>query len=157
MAGIGYGHNKNDIQAMAKTYATTFGKTMKSDTSLSNCWFYGFLRHWPVLKVAKPQKLSMVRTESASLERPNNFYKELATILTVNDLHDEPERIFNVDKTVINTEHAPAKIMCSKSTNPQTVTSTKLSTVTIIAGGNALGNNILHIIYSRTKDGTLSF
>ena len=142
MADIGYGYNKKGIQAMAKSYATSLGKTVKSDTSLSNCWFHGFLRRWPDLKVAKPQKLSMVRAESASQERLNNYYKELATILTVNGLNDKPERIFNVDETGINTEHAPPKIVCSKSTNPQSITSTRSSTVTIIAGGNALGNHL---------------
>jgi hypothetical protein len=61
MAEIGYGYNKQGIQHMAKDYAKSLGKSVKAKKSLSNCWFYGLLKRWPNLTVAKPQKLSLAR------------------------------------------------------------------------------------------------
>ena len=49
---------------------------------------------------------------------------------------------YNIDETGISMEHTPPKIVCSSETNPQAVTSPRQSNVTIIAGANAIGNNI---------------
>ena len=59
-----------------------------------------------------------------------------------NGLMEAPERIYNFDETGISTEHAPPKIICSKESNPQAVTSERSANVTIIAGVYALGNYI---------------
>ena len=142
MASIGYGYNKVGIQHMARDYAVSLGKLPKSENSLSNCWFYGFLKRWPELTVAKPQKLSLLRARDTSKEKLDCYYKELSSIMFTHNLNDHPERIFNVDETGINTEHTPPKIVCNKNTKPQAVTSTRSATITIIAGGNALGNYI---------------
>lgn len=45
MANIGYGYNKISIQYLAKEFAESLGRNVKSQSSLSNCWFYGFLKH----------------------------------------------------------------------------------------------------------------
>ncbi|XP_048250446.1 uncharacterized protein LOC124117724 [Haliotis rufescens] len=114
----------------------------KSDRPLSDNWFYGFLRRWPDVKLAKPQKLSMLRAQYASREELRSYFKELATILTFNELRENPERIYDMDETGISTEHAPPKIVCDSTSQPQAVTSPRSSTVTIIGGGNAIGNHI---------------
>ena len=101
MANIGYGYNKMGIQHMAREYADSLGKSVKSERSLRNCWFYGFLKRWSDLKVVKPQKLSIARAQSAS--KLDSYYKELSTILTKYNLHDKPEHIFNVDETSVTT------------------------------------------------------
>ena len=44
-----------------------------------------FLR-WTDLKIVKPQKLAMSRAKCASKGNLDNSFKELGTILTVNDL-----------------------------------------------------------------------
>ena len=80
--------------------------------------------------------------KSASRNILSNHYKELSTILTNNNLHDKPERIYNLDETGISQEYKPPKIVCDKGTNPQCVRSPGGSTITIIAGGNAVGNSI---------------
>jgi len=123
MANIGYGYNKMGIQHMAREYADSLGKSVKSERSLSNCWFYGFLKRWSDLKVVKPQKLSLARAQSASKEKLDSYYKELSTILTKYNLHDKPEHIFNGDETSVTTEHSPPKIACNKETKPQAITS----------------------------------
>jgi hypothetical protein len=58
----------------------------------------------------------------------------------MNKIRDKPERIFNIDETGINTEHSPPRIVCDKSTKPQDISSTRSAAISIIAGGNALGN-----------------
>ena len=142
LADIGYGYNKSEIQYMASDYAHSLGKEVPATEKLSNCWFYGFLKRWPELKVVKPQKLSISRAKSASSEVLANYYTELGNILSANNLTNKPERIYNVDETGISTEHLPPKIVCNVGTNPQAVTSPRSSTVTCIAAGNALGNSV---------------
>jgi hypothetical protein len=82
------------------------------------------------------------KAQSASKEKLESYYKELSTILTKYNLHDKPEHIFNVDETSVTTEHSPSKMVCNKETKPQAITSGRSSTVTIIAGGNAIGNSL---------------
>ena len=146
MANIGYGYSKTNVQYLAAEYfcSLSHGETekIKRDKPLSDCWFYGFLKRWPDLKLAKPQKLSMARARCASREALDNYFKELACILTKNNLHGSPERIYNIDETGVNTEHTPPKIICDADTDPQAVTSPRSSTISIIGGGNAIGNHI---------------
>ncbi|XP_045203754.2 uncharacterized protein LOC123556821 [Mercenaria mercenaria] len=142
MADIGYGYNVSKIKYMARDYALHLGKVVKSAESLSDCWFYDFVKRWPNLKIAKPQKLAISRAKSASRQTIDNYYCELESILKEHNLLDKPERIFNIDETGVSTEHQPPKVVCSKDTTPQAVTSPRSSLVTIIAGGNAIGNSI---------------
>ena len=43
---------------MARNFAVSLGKILKSQEVLSNSWFYGFMSRWPNLKLVKPQRLS---------------------------------------------------------------------------------------------------
>ena len=67
---------------MAKDYAVSLGKTTKVKESLSNNWFYRFIKRWLNLKIVKPQKLSMARAKSVSCESFDKYYKELSLVLT---------------------------------------------------------------------------
>ena len=142
MAEIGYRYGVSGIRYMAKNYAESLGKPVKTKDALSNCWFYSFLKRWPNLKVAKPQKLTIVRAKSASRDTLDKYYKELGTILTKHNLRDKPQNIYNVDESGVSTEHSPPKIVCTTNTKPQNITSTRSSNVTVIAAGNALGNSV---------------
>ena len=127
---------------MARDYAVSLNKSVKSKDSLSNDWFYEFLKRWPDLKIVKPQKFAMSRAKCASKENLDNYFKELGTILTINDLKNHPERVYNVDETGVCTEHSPPKIVCARDSSAQSVTSPRTYNVTIIGGGNALGNHV---------------
>ena len=120
MAEIGYGYGVSGIKYMAKSYmyAESLGKPVKAKDALSTCWFYSFLKRWPNLKVAKPQKLTIVRAKSASRDTLDKYYKELGTILTNHNLRDKPQNIYNVDESGVSTEHSPPKIVCSTATKP---------------------------------------
>ena len=142
MADIGYGYGASGIRYMAKDFADSLGKHVKAKEALSNNWFYSFLKRWPNLKVAKPQKLSAIRAKSASRETLDKYYKELGTILTKHNLRNKPQNIFNIDETGVSTEHNPPKVVCNSNTKLQNITSPRSSNVTIIAAGNALGNSV---------------
>ena len=127
---------------MAKYYAVSLGKPTKVKESLSNNWFYGFIKRWLNLKIVKPQKLSIARAKSASGESLDKYYKEFSQVFTSNGLNDKPQNIYNVCETRVNTEHSSQKVVCYKSTIPQNITSNRSSTITSIASGNALGNSV---------------
>ena len=127
MVDIGYGYNKSGIQYMATDYAHSLGKAVPATEKLSNCWFDGFLKRWPKLKVVKPQILPFYRAKSASSEVLANYFTELGNILSANNLTNKPERIYNVDETGISTEHLPPNILCNVGTNPQAATSPRTS------------------------------
>ena len=94
------------------------------------------------MKIVKPQTFSLARAKCAAKETLANYFRELGTLLTTYNLKDHPERIINIDELGISTEQSPPKIVCSKDSAAQSVTSPKSFNVTIIAGGNALGNHI---------------
>ena len=142
MASIGYGYNRTGIKVLAREYAVSLGKVVKSETSLSNCWFYTFMKRWTDLKVVSPQKLTANRAEAASRETLNTYFNELDAILTKYNLKDKPAQIYNVDETGISTEHTPPMIVCGQDVKPQAITSPRSSTTTIIAAGNAVGNHV---------------
>lgn len=142
MASIGYGYTKSNIQFMAAEFARSLGKKLNGDKALSHNWFYGFLKRWPDLKVVKPQKLNIARAKSASDISINQYFKELEEILLSKGIKNTPERIFNIDETGVSTEHTPPKIVCSKSVNPQAVTSSRSANITIIAAASATGNHV---------------
>ena len=37
---------------MACDYANSMGKVVSATEQLSNCWFYGFLKRWPELRMS---------------------------------------------------------------------------------------------------------
>ena len=92
---------------------------------------------------SKTSKLQIYREKSASKETIEKYFRELGQVLRQNNLMEAPERIYNKDETGISMEHAPLRIVCSSTTNPQAITSSRQSNVTIIAGANAIGNSIL--------------
>ena len=140
MASIGYGYTKPEVIHIANNYAISVGKKTESDPTFSDSWFYQFLKRSGNLQVVKPRKLAIVRAKSSSKETVSKYYDELDNILTSNGLHDKPENIYNMDETNIPLEHNPPKVVCSKRSNPQAITSPKGQNVTLIGCGNAQGN-----------------
>ena len=77
----------------------------------------------------------------ASKEVVDKYFDELGQILTTHGLSDAPDRIWNIDESGFSTEHSPPKIVCSRNTKAQAVTSPRTKNVTLIGGINALGNH----------------
>ncbi|CAC5359189.1 unnamed protein product [Mytilus coruscus] len=142
MASIGYGYSRIDVIYLATDLAMFMGKRKPQEDILSNKWYYSFMKRWPNLTISKPQKLSIQRARCASKETLSNYYKELGTIMTKNNLHEQPHKIFNMDESALQTEHSPGKIVHDIVVKPQSVTSPRSSNVTIIGAGNAIGNAV---------------
>ena len=53
MASIGHGYKKADIQYMARNYALSLNKPVKSSDHLSNVRFCDFLKRWPDSNIVK--------------------------------------------------------------------------------------------------------
>lgn len=142
MASIGYGYSRIDVIYLATDLAVFMGKRKSEEDMLSNKWYYSFMKRWPNLTISKPQKLSMQRARCASKETLSNYFKELGTIMTKNNLHENPQKIYNMDESALQSEHTPGKIVHDIVVKPQSVTSPRTSNVTIIGAGNAIGNAV---------------
>ena len=142
MAQLGYGYTNIQLQHFAGEMMFEFGRR---DTAkpLSNNWLYGFLDRWSDrLRSVNPSKLESTRARNATPETIQNYYKELEKILDKYNLKSSPERIYNVDETGLPPEHKPPNIVASTESKPQTITSPRSTTVTMIGCVNALGNSV---------------
>ena len=81
MGDIGYGYTKSNVQHMATDYCKSMGQSVISEKGLSSMWFYAFMKQWPDLKLAKPQKLQMSRAKSASREAIDSYFNKTSTKL----------------------------------------------------------------------------
>ena len=139
MNTIGYGYSRKEFLLLATDFAISRNKKRIDDPIFSQAWFEGLKRRWPAVRLAKPQKLSLVRAKSASKPVIEKYYNDLESVMTEHNLTDKPERIFNIDETGITMEHTPAKIVCSSDTTPQSITSSRGKNMTIIGCGSAAG------------------
>ena len=81
MAAIGHGYTKKNIQEVAKEFALFLGKDVKATKGLSDNWFYGFLKRWPEVEIAKHKKTDNsdpIQTQ----EDMDRYYKELGALLS---------------------------------------------------------------------------
>lgn len=142
MGNIGYGYSMIDMRCMAAEYGRSLGKDVKAKAELSGHWFYRFMKRWDKLKSVKPQKLGLPRAKTASKETIDEYFHELGHVLTTHGLLGAPDHIWNIDESGFSTEHSPPKIVCSRDTKAQAVTSPRTKNVTLIGGINAMGNHI---------------
>ena len=68
------------------------------------CGFYVSLAR---VEVNGPRDLEIQRAKATSLDCVTYYYDELNQILTKYDLHDKPERLYNVDEKGLSTSHKP--------------------------------------------------
>lgn len=140
MAELGYGYSRTEVTAQASNFAVFLGKRDK-EHPLSDRWFRGFMDRWPELKVLKPRPLSNYRAQATSEETVSSYFSRLKSILEQNGLMDRPELIYNVDEKGVQTEHSPPYVVCAGRSTPA-ITSSRSSTTTILACGNAIGSQL---------------
>lgn len=58
------------------------------------------------------------------------------------DTMNKPHYIFNIDEKGVNTVHEPSDVPSDKNITPQSVTSGRSETFTVIGGGSSLGTYI---------------
>lgn len=96
------------------------------------------MSHWTDLKLVKPRVLDAARARAATKNNVDHYFDQLNTVLTNFNFTIKPELIYNIDEKGINLNHKPTNIVELEIQNPQAVTSGRSSTITIIAGRNAL-------------------
>lgn len=140
MAELGYGFTVSEVVAKASDYTVYLNKR-PNDKPLSVKWFKGFKNRWPELKVLKPRSLAKCKAASTTHQAVDDYFTNLYTVLSTNNLLDKPECVYNIDEKGIQTEHTPPYIVSGKAKVPA-ITSARSAITTIIGGGNALGTQI---------------
>ncbi|CAC5411721.1 unnamed protein product [Mytilus coruscus] len=142
MAAYGYGYSRSETIMMASDFVVYLQKRPK-EIPLTNQWYYNFMsRRSEEIKLVKPRALEAFRAKSATKEKVDSYFEELKNVLDKYDLSRKPHCIFNIDEKGFNTEHKPSDVVGDKKSTIQSVTSGRSQTVTVIAGGNAIGTHI---------------
>ena len=142
MSELGYGHSNVQLQYIAGNLAHALGKR-SSNKALSNNWLHSFLNRWSDrIASLKPRSLESSRAKSSSPEIIEKYYSNLKAVLEKYELQDRPQIIYNLDETGIQPEHRPPNVIASINSKPQTITSPRSTTTTVIACDNAVGNSI---------------
>lgn len=115
-----YDYFRAEIIRMTSDCAV-FSLTRPKNKPLTNQSYYNFMRRWTDLNLVKPKALDVACARAAT---------------------NKPESIYNIDEKGININYKPTNIVAARDSKPQAVTSGRSSTITIIAGGNALGTHI---------------
>ena len=75
----------------------------------------------------------------ASKATVDGYFQNLRRTLFKHGLYDKPHLIFNVDEKGITIDHKPPHVVADSSLCPQSVTSGRGKTITILGGGSASG------------------
>ena len=141
-ARLGYGFSVTEMQREAGRIAHSLGRR-DTPKPLSINWVYGFLKRWESrLKSAKPSALDTYRAQSCTPESVAAYFTNLETTMARLDLLNKPQFVFNMDETGISPEHRPSNVLAPKNEKPNTVTSPRSATTTMIACANASGSCI---------------
>jgi hypothetical protein len=138
MASYGYGYTRQECVDIASDYATLLGKR-SNDKPFTMKWMRGFLKRWPELKVLKPRGLEHVRAKTASKSVIAEYFQNLKESLHQYGMEDKPHLIYNIDEKGITIDHKPPYVVADASYCPQSVTSGRGKTITILGGGSASG------------------
>jgi len=142
MAQLGYGYTNVQVQHLAGDLALHLGKR-KNSNPFSNTWLYGFLRRWSDrLATIKPRGLDSGRAKNTTSEIVATYFETLGDMMSKYDLHNNPQRIYNVDETGLQPEHRPPNVIAAKGSKPPAVTSPRSTTVTVIGCASAIGHSI---------------
>ena len=93
----------------------------------------------------KPRGLESSRAKSATPETIENYYIiiiELERIMSKYDLKEKPHRTFNLDETGLQPELRPPNVIASSDSKPQSITSPRGTTVTLIGCINVIGSSL---------------
>ena len=138
MASYGYGYTRQEIVDIATDYALQLGKRPQDKPFTLN-WFRRFIVRWPELRVLKPRALEQQRAKCTSESVVSSYFVELEHVIKKYNLQDKPHLIFNVDEKGITQNHSPPHIVSVIDYHPQSVTSGKSQTTTILGCGSASG------------------
>ena len=112
---------------------------LESGKRISNGWYCRFMERQPQLTLRR----ASIRMECTSKEVMEECFKLLKSMLTENNLLDEPSRFYNVDETGMPLDHHSPKLVAYKGQKKvRTRTSGNKPQVTAIACVSATGQVI---------------
>ena len=142
LAELGYGYTNMQLKLLAGDLAQHLGRR-PSSKPLSNNWLTGFLKRWQDrLKSLNPRSLEACRAKGSTPEIIDNYYNELENILEKYHLKDKPHLIYNLDETGLQPNHTPPNVIAPSNSKPQSITSPRSTTVTLLGCINAIGNSL---------------
>ena len=123
---------------LATDYALQFGKRPQDKPFTLN-WFRRFIVRWPELRILKPHALEQQRAKCTSESVVLSYFVELERVIKKYNLQDKPHLICNVDEKGITKNNSPLHIVSAIDYHPQSVTSGKSQTTTILGCGSTSG------------------
>jgi len=139
MAQLGYGYTK----CTSPTSSRRSRPTPWNNNPFSNNWLYGFLRRLSDrLATIKPRGLDSGRAKNTTSEIVATYFDTLGDVMSKYDLHNNPQRIYNVDETGLQPEHRPPNVIAAKRSKPPAITFPKSTTVTVIGCASESGHSI---------------
>lgn len=139
VAEIGHGRTRQEVIAIVQRVLIARG----SSKNVSSGWWNSFVSRHPEITLRVPATLSIARASASDRCALDNYFDELESTLTENDLLNSPCLIFNMDETGMPLDPSPPKIVTWKGhKNPSQVSSGVKSQVTVVgcvsAGGQCL-------------------
>ena len=142
MARVGYGYTRLRLRILATDTAAFLRKDRDPKKVLCDSWLTKFLRRHPEVKTKKPKRLEMVRAKTVTKAVIDSYFEELKNILDEHQLHDKPERVFNIDETGLSLDHTPQNVISPVGETVPGITSSKSVTTTMISCVSASGQAV---------------
>lgn len=135
-AQIGHGRTRKEVIAIVQRVLDARGSNKK----VSSGWWSSFISRHPEMTLRTPATLSIARASASDCCALDNYFDELESTLTENDLLNSPSLIFNMDDTGMPLDPSPPKIVTWRGhQNPFQVSSGLKSQVTVVGCVSASG------------------
>ena len=144
-AKIGCPRTRAEVLVIVERMLSVRGDAEKQAVTLG--WWNKFCKRHPELALRSPSTLSLSRASASTRECIDCYFDILEDVLDVNELHDQPSLIFNMDETGFPLDPSPLKTIHKRGDkNPISVTSGSKTQVTVVACVSASGQTIPPLI-----------
>ena len=128
----------------AKANASIFPESWNTNKEAGLDWYYDFLKRNPELSLRSPEATSIARATAFNLHNVNHFFNNYLSVLSREDFHLDPGRIWNLDETGVKTVVPPPKVLSQKGLKQvgQVSSVERGDLVTMCCCVNALGNSL---------------
>jgi len=152
-AKLGMGLSRKQIMRRTQVLCKRMGLGQSyANFKAGKDWFQGLMNRFPDIVLRKPEKLSSIRASMLNPEVVSNYCQALHNIISKNELHVHPERIWNCDETGFNFEHSPVNVVAERGERcVLSRTSSKSSNVTVMACVNAVGQAMPPMVITKGK------
>lgn len=143
LSDIYFGLTSLQARELAYTFACTLGihvpQIWKNNERAGRDWFLSFMRRHPRLSMRLPEATRMARASSFNRSNVELFFNNLDTI--AKNIVYEPQNIWNIDETGLQTVHEPQKVVgCKGRKQVGSITSSERGqTVSMAVRVNAAG------------------